>query len=521
MNSFGRIFRIHIFGESHGPSVGVTIDGCPPGISLTEEDFSEDLERRKGGMQKGTTPRKEDDIPIFVSGVFNNKTTGAPLTILFDNKNVRSSDYEKQMAIPRPGHADFVAGKKFGGFQDYRGGGHFSGRLTVCLVAAGVVAKKILNLTPNPSPKERGTKDPGYLTNTPAQWNVVKDYLKENRRGATEAEEILWQELRNKKIDGCKFRRQHPVQGYIPDFICLDKKLVVEVDGSYHDTEQQRKLDEERTKFLAANGYREIRFTNDEVLNQLPVVLQKLQEALSFGEGLGEVKEALSLKKTIANNNPSISISNPANEENKATLSEDSKALSFGQGLGEVLIKASIIEIAGEKNIEAGLQKAIDAKDSVGGIIECTVNGLPVGLGEPFFDSIESLLSHAVFAIPAIKGIEFGAGFNAAKMFGSDHNDSIINESGHTATNHAGGIVGGITNGNPVVFRVVVKPTSSTPKEQESWNRESGKVENFSVKGRHDLCIALRVPPVLEAVTAMVILDMMMVYQTLSGRFHG
>ncbi len=324
MNSFGRIFRVHIFGESHGPSVGVTIDGCPPGVLLTEEDFNKDLERRKGGIQKGTTPRKEDDIPIFVSGVFNNKTTGAPLTILFHNSNIRSSDYEKQQAIPRPGHADFVAGKKFKSFQDYRGGGHFSGRLTVCLVAAGVIAKKILTA---------------------------------------------------------------------------------------------------------------------------------------------------------------------------------------------IQIKAEIIEVGGEKNIEAGLQKAIDAKDSVGGIIECTVNGLPVGLGEPFYDSAESLISHAVFAIPAIKGIEFGAGFNAAKMLGIQHNDPIINETGQTATNNAGGIVGGITNGNPVVFRIVVKPTSSTPKEQESWNTEANKIEKFSVKGRHDLCIALRVPPVLEAVTAIVILDMMMVNQ--------
>jgi chorismate synthase len=324
MNSFGRIFRVHIFGESHGPSVGVTIDGCPPGVLLTEEDFNKDLDRRKGGIQKGTTPRKEDDIPIFVSGVFNNKTTGAPLTILFHNSNIRSSDYEKQQAIPRPGHADFVAGKKFKGFQDYRGGGHFSGRLTVCLVAAGVIAKKILTA---------------------------------------------------------------------------------------------------------------------------------------------------------------------------------------------IQIKATIIEIGGEKNIEAGLQKAIDAKDSVGGIIECTVNGLPVGLGEPFYDSAESLISHAVFAIPAIKGIEFGAGFNAAKMLGTQHNDPIINETGQTATNNAGGIVGGITNSNPVVFRIVVKPTSSTPKEQESWNTEANKIEKFSVKGRHDLCIALRVPPVLEAVTAIVILDMMMVNQ--------
>src|SRR5436190_3125983 len=144
MNSFGRIFRVSIFGESHGESAGINIDGCPAGLSLSVDDFLEDIERRKGGTQKGTTPRKEDDLPIFKSGIFDGKTTGAPLTILFENNNTRSGDYEKQRDVPRPGHADFVASKKFGGNEDFRGGGHFSGRLTVCLVAAGVIAKKLL-----------------------------------------------------------------------------------------------------------------------------------------------------------------------------------------------------------------------------------------------------------------------------------------------------------------------------------------------------------------------------------------
>lgn len=321
MNSFGRIFRVTIFGESHGPMVGITIDGCPAGLPLTEEDFTTDIERRKGGTQKGTTPRKEDDKPIFITGYFNGKTTGAPLTILFENKNTRSGDYDKIKSIPRPGHADFVAHQKFGKNEDYRGGGHFSGRLTVCLVGAGVIAKKLLQ---------------------------------------------------------------------------------------------------------------------------------------------------------------------------------------------NISVEAKITEVGSEQDVEAGLQKAIDAKDSVGGIVECTVRGLPVGLGEPFFDSVESVISHAVFAIPAIKGIEFGAGFAAAKMFGSEHNDAIIDSSGKTETNYAGGVVGGITNGNDLVFRVVVKPTSSTPKEQESWNWETEQVEKFSVKGRHDLCITLRVPPVLEAVTAIALADLML-----------
>jgi chorismate synthase len=324
MNSFGRIFRVTIFGESHGPMVGISIDGCPAGLSLSEDDFTTDLERRKGGMQKGTTPRKEDDKPIFITGYFNGKTTGAPLTILFENKNTRSGDYDKIKSIPRPGHVDFVAHEKFGKNEDYRGGGHFSGRLTVCLVAAGVIAKKLLQ---------------------------------------------------------------------------------------------------------------------------------------------------------------------------------------------NISVQSKITEIGGEKDIDAGLQKAIDAKDSVGGIVECTVKGLPIGLGEPFFDSVESVISHAVFSIPAIKGIEFGAGFQGAKMFGSDHNDAIIDVSGKTETNHAGGVVGGISNGNDLVFRVVVKPTSSTPKEQESLNWETGQVEKFSVKGRHDLCIALRVPPVLEAVTAIALADLMLLEQ--------
>lgn len=315
-----------IFGESHGPTVGVTIDGCPAGLLLREEDFTPDLERRKGGQQKATTPRKEDDRPVFATGIFNEKTTGAPLTILFENKNTRSADYQNQRDIPRPGHADFVANKKFGGQEDYRGGGHFSGRLTVGLVAAGVVAKKLL---------------------------------------------------------------------------------------------------------------------------------------------------------------------------------------------GSAEVQARITEIGGEQDLARGLQKAIDAKDSVGGIVECVVTGLPLGIGEPFFDSVESMISHAVFAIPAIKGIEFGAGFAAAQMFGSEHNDAIINAEGSTRTNHAGGVVGGITTGNALVFRVAVKPTSSTPKEQQSLNWETGQVEPFSVKGRHDLCIALRVPPVLEAVTALVLADLMLMEQKL------
>lgn len=321
MNTLGRLFRIHIFGESHGPAVGVTIDGCPAGIPLAEEDFLPDLARRKAGAA-GTTPRTESDTPQIISGLFNAHTTGAPLTILFHNENTRSADYEKLRATPRPGHADFVLNKKWRGYSDPRGGGHSSGRLTVCLVAAGVVAKKLL---------------------------------------------------------------------------------------------------------------------------------------------------------------------------------------------GEVRVEARLIEAGGSADIDEAIHRAQEDGDSIGGIAECRAKGLPVGLGEPFFDSVESLIAQAVFSIPAIKGIEFGAGFLAARMKGSEHNDAIVDSEGTTRTNHAGGINGGITNGNELVFRVAVKPTSSTPKEQQTWNRETASVEAFSVGGRHDLCIALRVPVVVEAVTAVVLADLVMV----------
>jgi chorismate synthase len=190
------------------------------------------------------------------------------------------------------------------------------------------------------------------------------------------------------------------------------------------------------------------------------------------------------------------------------------------EGETGVSVTSRILEIGGETDLEKGLQKAIDAKDSIGGIVECTVTGLPVGLGEPFFDSAEALLSHAVFAIPAVRGIEFGTGFAAAKMFGSEHNDALENKTGKTFTNHAGGIVGGITNGNELIFRIAIKPTSSTPLEQQTLNIETNTVEGFSVKGRHDLCIALRVPVILEAVTAFVLADLLLLEQKITRIIH-
>ncbi len=319
MNSFGKIFRISVFGESHGTSVGVIIDGCPAGLPLVFSDFEADFNRRRSGA-KGTTPRKEADIPRIMSGVFNDHTTGAPLTIFFENTNTRSRDYAALHDTPRPGHADFVATKKFGGYEDYRGGGHFSGRLTLALVAAGVIAKKLI------APVEVG---------------------------------------------------------------------------------------------------------------------------------------------------------------------------------------ARILEVGGNPNIEEAIDLAVEKQDSLGGIVECTATHMPVGLGEPFFDSVESVLSHMLFSIPAIKGVEFGSGFAAAKMWGSEHNDKFISVEGKTSTNYAGGINGGISNGNDLVVRVAVKPTSSTHQKQRTINTKTGEMIDLEIEGRHDTCIALRVPVVVEAATAIVLADFM------------
>lgn len=320
MNSFGRIFRIHIFGESHGENIGVVIDGCPAGISLQISDFEYDLARRRSGAP-GTTARHETDVPAIVSGLYNGYTTGAPLTILFKNSDTRSNDYDQFRDVPRPGHADFTATKKWKNFNDLRGSGHASGRITLALTAAGVVAKK-----------------------------------------------------------------------------CI----------------------------------------------------------------------------------------------------------------APIAIAAVLTEAGGSANIAEAVEKALHNRDSVGGVVECGAQHLPIGLGEPFFDSVESLLAHILFAIPAVKGVEFGAGFAAAAMTGSQHNDPIVDVTGKTATNHAGGITGGITNGNDLFFRVAVKPTSSIALPQQTMNLRTGRMETLEIKGRHDACIALRMPVIVEAATAIVLADLLM-----------
>ncbi len=321
MNSFGKNFRVTIWGESHGAEVGVSIDGVIAGIQLSESDFVADLDRRRSGG-KGTTPRRESDMPTIVSGVFNGFTTGAPLTITFKNESTRSKDYSSLASHFRPSHSDRVAAVKYNSFNDYRGGGHFSGRLTLALVAAGVVAKKILS-------------NSSFSTS------------------------------------------------------------IVELGGSSNASEYDSIIDD-----------------------------------------------------------------------------------------------------------------AIARRDSVGGVVECRVEGVENSLGEPFFDSVESVMAHLMFSIPAVKGVEFGAGFQSARMNGSQNNDPIIDAEGHTSTNHAGGINGGITNGNPIVVRVAVKPTPSIGCEQNTFNSATQSVEPLSIGGRHDAAIILRAGVVVEAAAAIALADL-------------
>ena len=319
-NSFGKNFKIDIYGGSHTESLGVIISGVPAGIALTEADFEADLSRRRSGA-KGTTPRKEGDVPHIVSGTEAGVTTGETLEVVFYNENTRSGDYDRLKNHPRPSHADLTARHKYGEDFDLRGGGIFSGRMTLLLVAAGVVAKKI----------------------------AKAEYTS-----------------RITELGGCR-------------------------DNS--------KFDE-----IVAAAHR--------------------------------------------------------------------------------------------------------AGDSVGGVIECTVTGAGRDLGEPFFDSVESVAAHLLFSVPAVKGVEFGSGFAGVALSGSERNDRIIDAEGRTATNHEGGINGGITNGNPIVVRVAIKPTPSIAQPQDTYNFVSQSIEPLTIGGRHDACIVLRASVVIEAVMAIALAEL-------------
>ena len=320
-NSFGSKFKISIWGASHTPEIGIRIEGVPQGIALSEADFEADLSRRRASA-KGTTARHEADIPTLRAGVAEGITTGEALEIVFQNGDTRSSDYSQFESHNRPSHIDFTARTKYGSEVDLRGSGQFSGRMTVLLVAAGVIAKKILQ-------------------------NIEYD------------------------------------------------TSIIEIGGSRNEAE----------------------FAN--------IV------AAAMADG-----------------------------------------------------------------------------DSVGGVVECRAKGIEVGLGEPFFDSAESIIAHLLFSVPAVKGVEFGSGFEGVKLRGSERNDCFVDGQGHTATNNEGGINGGITNGNDLVVRAAIKPTPSISREQMTYNKALGEVAPLCIKGRHDACIVLRAAVVIESVVAIALAEL-------------
>lgn len=349
----GKHIQVSVFGQSHSKAIGAVIDGLPAGVKIDSEKVAAFMRRRAPGNTKYSTKRREADEPVVLSGLVDGVTCGAPLGFLIENTNTRSSDYDNLRAVPRPGHADYPANVRYGGYQDVAGGGHFSGRLTAPLCFAGAVCLQIL--------EQKGVK----------------------------------------------------VQAHIYELA----------------------------------GVRDIPFDPITITDARP------------GEKVFPV------------------ISDTCGEE-----------------------------------MQAEIEKARMSADSVGGIVECAVTGMPAGLGDPMFDGVENQLARNIFGVPAVKGLEFGNGFACAKLRGSQNNDPYtIDENGKivTTSNNNGGILGGITSGMPILFRVVVKPTSSIGKEQQSVNLNTMQPEKLIVHGRHDPCIVPRAVPVIEAVTAITMLDIL------------
>ena len=351
-NSIGKEFTVTSFGESHGKCIGVIVDGCPVGLTLSEADVQAELDRRIPLQPKIVSGRIEKDAVEILSGVFNNFTTGAPISMIVENKEVDSSDYEAIKNLPRPGHADYTARIRYGGFNDYRGGGRFSGRVTVALIMAGAVAKKLLNMF-----------DIDVLAYTKAIGNVKM------------GKSLGFEEIR---------KRRYEAAVRCPDLACAEA-------------------------------------------------------------------------------------------------------------------------------MEEAIVKARKEGDSLGGIIECIALNVPAGVGEPLFDSLDADIAKMLLTIPAVKGVEFGAGFKAAELRGSENNDAYLMRNGKivTLTNNAGGILGGMSSGMPIIVRVAVKPTPSIAKEQRTVNLPKMENTTMKVTGRHDPCVVPKAVPVVESAVAIILVDHM------------
>ena len=353
-STYGEKIKISVFGESHGNGIGVVIDGLSAGAKIDMDGVLAQMKRRAPGRDKTATPRKESDLPEVLSGMLGSTLTGAPLCAVIRNTNTKSGDYSNLLECPRPGHSDYTAFIKYGGANDIRGGGHFSGRITAPLVFAGSICRQLL--------EKRGIKIAAHI----------------------------------KSIGGVN-------------------------DKAFDPTEN-----------------------SDELIDRL-------------------------------------------NSSSFALIDEDR-----------------------EEAMRAEVESARKSLDSIGGTIECAVTGLTPGIGEPMFDGVEGVIAKAVFGVPAVKGIEFGKGFELAKMRGSQSNDPFVYMDGRvvTETNNCGGILGGITNGMPVIFTAAIKPTPSIAQKQRTVNLETGENTELEIRGRHDPCIVPRAVPVIEAVTAIALINL-------------
>ena len=351
---WGSKLKVSIFGESHGNAIGITIDGLPSGLEIDLDKIDREMKRRAPGKSSISTARKESDIPEILSGYFNGKTTGTPLCAIIRNSDTRSKDYGKLKDLMRPSHADYTGNIKYLGFNDYRGGGHFSGRITAPLVFAGAICKQILE---------------------------------------------------NEGIHiGAHVKKIKNIEDKTFEYTSISKDTIIDLNKK-----------------------------------ELPLLDDSKEEEMR--------KVILDAKK---------------------------------QG------------------------------DSVGGIIECSIIGVKAGVGDPFFDSVESTLSHLLFSVPAVKGVEFGLGFDITDLYGSEANDEFYYDGDEvkTKSNNNGGILGGITNGMPIIFKTAIKPTASIVKEQSTINIKEKREESLVIEGRHDPCIVQRAIPVIEAVAAIGILDL-------------
>ncbi len=348
-DSFGKLFTVNSFGESHGKLIGILIEGCPAGLKISADDIQHELDKRKPGNNTASTQRREEDQLEILSGIFKGYTTGAPVCLAIWNKDTRPSDYERMKTQIRPGHADYTSYIKYGGFGDYRGGGRFSGRITAGFVAAGAVARALLK--------------------------------------------------------------------------------TIDIDIIAHTVE--------------------------------------------IG-GIAAVPQDIETIRRNINDNP-----------------------------------LRCTDSAAADRITAAIEEARAAGDSLGGVIEGIAAGVPAGLGEPVFDNLDGEMAKALFAIPSVKGVEFGAGFNAARLKGSENNDPFDIDAGKiiTAANHAGGILGGISNGMPITVKVAVKPTPSISQKQQTVDIKEMHKTELEIKGRHDACIVPRAVPVVEAMMAITLCD--------------